>query len=98
MAAPARGLVPVNGARAATIRQPPMPALTNASCPAPNSPAATVGAAPGPCPRTGRAAPSALASLPELLDPVLLVAEHLGRQRHRRRHPDVGQRYERHVA
>src|SRR4051794_23549347 len=38
MAAPARRSVPVNGARAATIRQSPMPALTNASCPAPNSP------------------------------------------------------------
>src|SRR4051794_37190737 len=38
MAAPARGSAPVNGARAATIRHSPMPALTNASCPAPNSP------------------------------------------------------------
>src|SRR4051812_33227908 len=38
MAAPARRLGPGNGARAATIRQSPMPALTNASCPAPNSP------------------------------------------------------------
>src|SRR3954470_1514435 len=43
MAAPARGLAPVNGARAATIRQSPMPALTNASCPAPNSPGVGTG-------------------------------------------------------
>src|SRR3954453_3223169 len=41
---------------------------------------------------------SALAPLPELLDPVLLVAEHLRRERHRRRHPEVGQRHERHLA
>src|SRR4051812_34482198 len=45
MAAPARRLVPVNGARAATIRQPPMPALTNASCPEPNSPGLALGVA-----------------------------------------------------
>src|SRR5437764_15457833 len=38
MAAPARRLAPLDGAGAATIRQSPMPALTNASCPAPNSP------------------------------------------------------------
>src|SRR3954469_16061523 len=41
MAAPARRLGPVNGARGAPIRQSPMPALTNASCPAPNSPGPT---------------------------------------------------------
>src|SRR4051812_29932274 len=46
MAAPARGLAPLNGARTATIRQPPMPALTNASCPAPNSPASTLASGP----------------------------------------------------
>src|SRR5919205_2086168 len=42
--------------------------------------------------------PSGLALLPELLDPVLLVAEHVGRQGHRRRHPDGGQGHERHAA
>src|SRR5687767_11444179 len=45
-----------------------------------------------------RATPSALALLPELLDPVLLVPEHLRRQRHRRRHLDVGQGHDGRLA
>src|SRR4051794_28009662 len=67
------------------------------SCPAPAKARIAVSTS-MPVLRLAGGEPSGLAPLPELLDPVLLVAEHLGRQRHRRRHPDVGQEHERHVA